>query len=243
MASDSDSSLHSIFSQIARDERWKTRKEASQKKTKEVRDKKKDVTILSDDEEENEDILSRRAHTPDSTRPSYLQTKPQVSYHTNRERPLTLSLSTSSKQVIQRRSSSPIPTRISKRKHSSNSDQLLDYDEDLHISQAKKRSKNSKLSMAEAMAEESRLNHLRVTEQAKIDKEQAKEDRDERREQAEYDRRQRDQHHAMEMARQQAILNQGELNILQTRERVLRLQMNMQKQGGPTNLEEDLGDI
>lgn len=81
--------------------------------------------------------------------------------------------------------------------------------------------------MAEAMAEEIRLNHLRVAEQAKIDKEQAKENRDERREQAEYDRRQRDQHLAMEMARQQAIINQGELNILQTRERLLRLQINM----------------
>lgn len=46
------------------------------KKIKEVRDKKKDVTILSDDEEENEDILSRQAHTSNSTRPSYLQTKP-----------------------------------------------------------------------------------------------------------------------------------------------------------------------
>lgn len=76
MASDSNSSLHSVFSQIARDERRKTRKEASQKKIKEVRDKKKDVTILSDDEEENEDILSRQAHTSNSTRPSYLQTKP-----------------------------------------------------------------------------------------------------------------------------------------------------------------------
>lgn len=81
--------------------------------------------------------------------------------------------------------------------------------------------------MAEAMAEETKLNHVRLTEKAKTDEEQAKEDREERREQVEYDRRQRDQHHAMEMARQQAILNQGELSILESRERVLQLQMNL----------------
>lgn len=56
------------------------------------------------------------------------------------------------------------------------------------------------------------------------------------------------------MAPQQAILNQGELSILQSRERVLRLQMNLQKQltasknptikVGPNSLEEEeLEDI
>lgn len=77
--------------------------------------------------------------------------------------------------------------------------------------------------MAEAIVEETKLNHARLTKKAKTDKEQAKEDQKERREQVEYDRCQRDLHHAIEMARQQVILNQGELNILQSRERVLRL--------------------
>lgn len=80
----------------------------------------------------------------------------------------------------------------------------------------KKRSEISKLGMAEAMAEETRLNHICVIEQSK-------EDRDERQEQSKYNRHQRDQHHTMEMARRQAILNQEELFILQTRERLLQV--------------------
>ena len=84
--------------------------------------------------------------------------------------------------------------------------------------------------MAEAMVEETKLNHACLTEKAKTDKKQAKEDQEERREQVEYDRRQYDQHHAIEMARQQAILNQGKFSILQSKERVLRFQMNLQKQ-------------
>lgn len=67
-----------------------------------------------------------------STRPSYLQAKSQqASTNTSGERPLTPSLSTSFKPVVQNRnSSSSSKNRISKRKHHSNSDQLLDYVED-----------------------------------------------------------------------------------------------------------------
>lgn len=64
-----------------------------------------------------------------------------------------------------------IPTYISKRKHFFNLDQLFDYYKDLYFSQTKKWFKNSKLSMAKVMVEQTRLNYLYVTEQAKIDKE------------------------------------------------------------------------
>ncbi len=47
----------------------------------------------------------------------------------------------------------------------------------------------------------------------------------------------------MEIAYQQPIFNQRELNILQTRERILRLQINMQKQSGFTNSEKNLRNI
>lgn len=130
-------------------------------------------------------------HTSNSIRPSYLQAKSQQALtNTNSERPLTPSLSTSSKPVVQNRNSSfSSKNHISKRKHHPNSDQLLDYVEDTQGFRAKKRSKNLKLSMAEAMVEETKLNHARLTEKAKTDKKQAQEDQEERREQVEYDRR------------------------------------------------------
>lgn len=203
LGSDSDSSLHSALSQIARDVRREARKKANKKTSREVKGGNSNLTILSDDDEENEDIFLTQAHTSKFTRPSYLQAKSQqTSTNTSGERPLTPSLSTSSKPVVQNRNSSPSSkNRISKRKHYFDSDQLLDYVEDAQSSRAKKRCKNSKLSMAEAMAEETKLNHVRLTEKAKTDKEQAKEDREERREQVEYDCCQRDQYQAMEMAR------------------------------------------
>lgn len=74
--------------------------------------------------------------------------------------------------MIQNRNSSPSSKNcIFKRKYYSNSDQLLDYVEDIQGSQAKKQSKNSKLSMAEAMVEETKLNHTCLTEKAEMDKE------------------------------------------------------------------------
>ncbi len=84
--------------------------------------------------------------------------------------------------------------------------------------------------MAEVIVEETKLNHAHLTKKAKSDKEQIKKDQEEHWEQVEYHCCQCNQHHAMEMARQHVILNQGELNILQSRERVLQLQMNLPKQ-------------
>lgn len=83
--------------------------------------------------------------------------------------------------------------------------------------------------MAEAMAEETRLNHQRQMELAKDNREQAKLDREERREQIEFDRRQRDQHHEMEMARHQAVINQRELALMREKEKILRLKVSLQR--------------
>ncbi len=44
----------------------------------------------------------------------------------------------------------------------------------------------------------------------------------------EFDRRQRDQHHKMEMACHQAILNQGELALMREKGKILRLKMSLQ---------------
>ena len=57
------------------------------------------------------------------------------------------------------------------------------------------------------MAEETQLNHQRLIENAKSNREQAKKYWEERRKQVEYDQRQRDQHHKIEMTRHQTILN------------------------------------
>lgn len=202
------------------------------KTSREVESENSNLIIFSDDEEENEDIFPMQAYMSNSTKLFYLQAKSQqASTNTNSEQPLTSSLSISSKPVVQNRNSSlSFKNHISKRKHHSNFDQLLDYVEDIQGSQAKKRSKNLKLSMTEAMVEETKLNHAYLTEKAKTDKKQAKEDQEKHWKQVEYNCRQDDQYYAIEMAYQQAIFNQGELSILQSRERVLRLQMNLQKQ-------------
>lgn len=229
LSSDSDSGFRSALHDARRESRKKANKVPTPKKAE---DGNSNHTLLSDDEEENKAIRSVQARTSSSTRLSYLQSKSRKALtNTNRERLLTPGLSTSSKPLVQNRNPLlPSNNRTSKRKHHSDSNVLLDFVEDAQGFRAKKRSENSKRSMTEAMAEETKLDHIRLTEKAKIDEEQAKKDRKERREQAEYDRRQRDQHHAMEMARQQAILNQGELMILQSRERILRLQLNLQRQ-------------
>ena len=60
---------------------------------------------------------------------------------------------------------------ISKRKHHSNSNELLDYIQDTQGFRVKKRSKNSKLSMAEAIVEKIKLNHVCLIEEVKTNKE------------------------------------------------------------------------
>lgn len=77
LGSDSDSSLHSALSQIARDARQEARKKANMKTSREVKGENSNPTILSDDEEENEDIFPTQAHTSNSTRLSYFQAKSQ----------------------------------------------------------------------------------------------------------------------------------------------------------------------
>ena len=69
---------------------------------REVEGENSNPTILSDDEEENEDIFPTQAHImSNSIRPSYLQTKSQQALtNRNGEQPLTPSLSTSSKPVV-----------------------------------------------------------------------------------------------------------------------------------------------
>lgn len=58
LGSDSDSSLHSALLHIAWDARRKARKNANKKTSREVMSENSNLTILSDDEEENEDIFS-----------------------------------------------------------------------------------------------------------------------------------------------------------------------------------------
>lgn len=100
---------------------------------------------------------------------------------------------------------------------------MFDYVKDTQDSQVRKLFKNLKLSIVKAMMEETKLNNAYLTRKAITDKEQVKEDRKKCWQQVEYDCRQHDQYYAMEMARQQASLNQKELSILQSRERVLQL--------------------
>ncbi len=82
--------------------------------------------------------------------------------------------------------------------------------------------------MAEAIAEETQLNHHRLIANAKDNKEQARKDPKKHCKQVEYDPRQRDQHHKMEMAQHQAILNQGDVVIRQRKPKILQLQMTLQ---------------
>ena len=102
------------------------------KTLREVEGENSNPTILNDDEEENEDIFPMQVHMSNPIRPSYLQAKSQQALtNTNSERPLTPSLLTSSKPVVQNQNSSfSSKNHISKRKHHPNSDQLLDYVED-----------------------------------------------------------------------------------------------------------------
>lgn len=53
---------------------------------------------------------------------------------------------------------------------------MLDYVKNTQGSQAKKWSKNSKLSIEKAIVKETKLNHTRLMKKAKTDKEQAKKD-------------------------------------------------------------------
>lgn len=89
--------------------------------------------------------------------------------------------------VQNRNSSYSSKNRLSKYKYHSNSDQLLDYVKDTQGSWAKKQFKNSKLSMAEAMIKETKLNYVYLTKKEKIDKKQAKKNRKEYWEKVEYD--------------------------------------------------------
>ncbi len=132
LGSNSNSSQHSTLSQIAQDARRKSCKKANMKILREVEGENSNLAILSDDEEENEDIIPTQAHTSNFTRPSYFQAKSQqASTNTNSEQSITPILLILSKPVVQNRNSSPSSKNcISKRKHHSDSDQLLDYVED-----------------------------------------------------------------------------------------------------------------
>lgn len=109
----------------------------------------------------------------------------------------------------------------------------------------KKRRNKTQLSMAEAMVQEAQILDQRERDAAKLNNERQREitrlnDQRERdlakdaqeiqqlRFQAEM--RQRDQHHELEMLRQQAILNQGQVVVDQGIERLLRLRASIQRQ-------------
>lgn len=133
LGSNSNSSIHSALSLIAKDARRETCKKANENISREVEGENNNFTIVSDDEEENEGNFPIQVYTSNSARPSYLWAKSQqASTNTSSERPLTLSLSTSSKLEVQNRNwSSSFKNRISKRKHHSDFDQLLHYVEDI----------------------------------------------------------------------------------------------------------------
>lgn len=239
----SESDLDSFFSRIARDERrieiQKQWAKADQEKELEGMTKPLGSDTPSESESENA-IAFATTDVPRSTQPSYLQLRrdrlesetPVWSNSRNQER-----LQKNNRPNARQNNKEPTESSSRKRNHDRTRQFSSTREESLtrHLSpepRDKKRVRGSKLSIAEAMAEETRLNHQRLMENAKDNREQAKEDREERREQVEYDRRQRDQHHEMEMARHQAILNQGEVAIMQRKEEILRLQMSLQHSKG-----------
>ncbi|MCJ1347617.1 hypothetical protein MMC31_005845 [Peltigera leucophlebia] len=244
----SDSDLHSVFSQIARDERRNEIQRANADQEKELEGMTKPLGSDTPSESESESAIAfAPTDVPHSTQPSYLQSRrdrlesetPARSNSRNQER-----LQKNNRPNARKNDKEPTQTSSRKRNHD-RTRQFSSTREESSPRQLspeprdKKRVRGSKLSMAEAMAEETRLNHQRLMENAKDNREQAKEDREERREQVEYDRRQRDQHHEMEMARHQAILNQGEEKLLRLRMSLQRSKGHSSKRNNDFDLEED----
>lgn len=150
----------------------------------------------SESESENE-IAFVPPDVPRSTQPSYLQSRhdrpesetPARSNNRNQERlqknnrPNARENDKEPKQSLSQKRNHDHIRQFSPTREESSTRQLSPEPRD------KKRVRGSKLSMAEAMAEETRQNYQRLMENAKDNREQAEEDREERREQVEYDRR------------------------------------------------------
>lgn len=90
--------------------------------------------------------------------------------------------------------------------------------------------------LQQAKIDDTRIRELAQKEQVERQK-QVQEERIERQQQFEAEQQQRDQHHKVEMARQQAVLNQGEVMILQAKERLLRMEKHMQKASNTQNFD------
>ena len=91
--------------------------------------------------------------------------------------------------------------------------------------------KKGPLTMADSFLEQARIDDTRT-------RELAQEERAERQQRFKAEQKQRDQHHEVEMARQQAILNQGEIMILQARERLLHMERGMHKTSNAQNFDQ-----
>ena len=182
----SDSDLRSVFSQIARDERrneiQKQRANADQEKELEGMTKPLRSDTPSESESEN-GIVFAPPDIPRSTQPSYLQSRhdrlesetPARSINRNQERlpktrPNAQQNDKEPAQLLSRKRNHDRTRQFSPTREESSTRQLSPEPRD------KKRVRGSKLSMAEAMAKETRLNHARLIENTKYNRKQAKED-------------------------------------------------------------------
>lgn len=201
LGSDSNSSIYFALSQITRDARQEACKKTNKKILREVESENNNLIILSNNKEENEDIFPIQVYISNSIRPFYFCIKSQqASTNISGDQSLTPSFSTLSKSVVWNRNLSLFfKNHISKRKYHSNSDQLLAYVEDAQGFWAKKRFKNLKLSIIEAMVEETKLNYIYLTEQMKTNKKQVKKDWKEYWKQVEYNCYQRNQYHVIKI--------------------------------------------